>query len=258
MKPLTFYIVFHKIVFEENTKDFTDSEKKEMLCWIAVNEKIPKSIPDFVEPLLYEYKMAKYNPLYQMNNFYQNSVFFHLYHNQHLIDSEYIGFSQYDISHKADPFRKIFEIIKNDASLIFPGFIYPFECLYCVLSPDEWKKSFVEPYNTFYGTSHTLENLQQLPLCLFHTFIMPTWYFKHMMEFVEHILPTTLKYLNWDTRHLAGTLERVIALSISCAILEGVIRPLPLEGCVNNINQHTGDEMRGIPKGSNAHQVSQE
>ena len=72
-----------------------------------------------------------------------------------------------------------------------------------------------------------------------------------MMEFIEHILPTSLKFLNWETRHLAGTLERVIALSISCAILEGKFRHVtPLEGCVNNKNQHTGDEMRGIPKGS--------
>jgi hypothetical protein len=256
MKPLIFYTIFHKNIFEENTIDFTKEEKQEMFCWIGVNEKIPKYIPESLKSynIIYEYEMSVYSPLYQMCHFYQNSVFFHLYKNQYLLKSKYVGFGQYDMTYNAASFRKIYEIIQNDtnnADILFPAFIYVFEHLFGGLKEEWWIEYFLEPYNEFYGTTHTLEKLRQIPLFLYHTFIIPTWYFIHIMRFIENTLPNILKGLNWKTYGFAGTMERIFSLCLSCGLLEGKLKNVyPIEGITHNLDQHTGDIERGISPGS--------
>ena len=260
MKPLTFYIVFHKNIFESNTADFTADERADMFCWVGVNEKVLKVVPaGFLigagrVPILYEYDMRNYTPLYQMSNFYQNSVFFHLYENQELLTSKYVGFGQYDMSYDAVAFRKMYDDISGDnGEKLFPAFLYEFKCLFNYMNPHQWEQFFVKPYNEFHGTRHTLESLGRLPLFLMHTFVMPTWYFLHMMRFVKHLLPTTLMSLNWETTHLAGTLERVFALCMSAAIIEGKFKAvIPLTGCNHMEQQRTADALRGIADGSAA------
>jgi hypothetical protein len=86
-----------------------------------------------------------------------------------------------------------------------------------------------------------------MPLFLLHTFIVPSWFFAHIMEFVEWNLPQILRGLKWDTRHLAGTLERVFALCISCGILEGKLQNvLGLNNIKNMDNQRLPDSFRGL------------
>ena len=251
MKPLNFFIIYHDKVFKENTSGFSEKEL-EVFTWVAVNEKIPKQTPDWTKNVIKEYEMKIHNPLYQMTNFYQNSVFFHLYWNKDLINSKYIGFGQYDMTFNTDDFRKIYQDIENDtADKIVPVFLYPFEALCNKENLPIWEEMFIKPYNEFYGTSHSIKALEHLPLALLHTFIMPTWFFLHMMPFVESLLPRLLKFINWDTRHLAGQLERVFALCISCGIVEGKFRALNvLRGVSHNDTQHSLDELRGIPEGS--------
>jgi len=94
--------------------------------------------------------------------------------------------------------------------------------------------------------NHTLESLSKVPLALLHTFIMPTWFFLHIMPFVENLTPEILRVLNWETRHLAGTLERVFALCISCGIIEGKLNLFHLSGFQHIENQHSEDKLRGI------------
>jgi hypothetical protein len=249
MKPLNFFIIYHDRVFKENTSGFTEKEL-ESFTWVAVNEKIPKEFPDWIpkNSLLKEYEMKIHNPLYQMTNFYQNSVFFHLYWNKELLQSKYIGFGQYDMSFNADEMRAIVKAIENDtADKIIPVFMYPFDGLCNREQMPLWEELFVKPYNSYYGTSHELKSVEGLPLCLLHTFIMPTWFFLHMMPFVESLIPRILKIMNWDTRHLGGTLERVFALCISFGIVEGKFRHLvPLKGVSHIDSQHSPDALRGI------------
>jgi hypothetical protein len=72
-----------------------------------------------------------------------------------------------------------------------------------------------------------------------------------MMDFVNQILPGVLKALNWETRHLAGTLERVFALCISCGIMEGRFHNiLKLDGITHDETQHEEDLLRGIQRGN--------
>jgi len=186
-----------------------------------------------------------------MLNFYQNSTFFHLYWNKELINSKYIGFGQYDMTFNKEGFEKVLSDIKDDtADKIIYAFLYPFEAL----CPKEvlpiWEEIFMKPYNSFYSMNHTLDSLKGIPLALLHTFIMPTWFFLHMMPFVESLLPRVLKFINWETRNLAGTLERVFALCISCGIVEGKFRHLiQLNGVTHNDSQHSADPLRGIKEG---------
>jgi hypothetical protein len=247
MKQLSFFIVFHDNVFQENTSEFTEGEIKEFFTWVAVNEKIPKEFPSWIPTLLKEWTMKKHSPLYQMLNFYQNSVFYHLAWNKEVIDSKYIGFGQYDMKISAGEFRQVYQMIQNDADKIFAPFLYEFHALYSnPINKDGWISSFLHPYNEYFGKDHTLDSVSKVPLALLHTFIMPTWFFLHIMPFVENLTPIILRELNWETRHLAGTLERVFALCISCGILEGKIQLIQLNGFQHIEGQHSEDKLRGI------------
>ena len=252
MKPLSFFIIFHDKLFKENTSGFSPTEL-EMFKWVAVNEKIPKEIPEWLpkNSLLKEYEMKVHSPLYQMSNFYQNSVFFHLYWNKELIDSKYIGFGQYDMSFDVEKFRSMTELIKEDtADKIIPVFLYPFQALCLTEGLTLWEEAFLKPYNSFYKMNHTFKSIEHIPLSLMHTFIMPTWFFLHMMPFVESMLPNLLKIMSWDTRHLGGNLERVFALCISFGIIEGKFRQLfQLNGVSHVESQHSADALRGIKEG---------
>jgi hypothetical protein len=249
MKPLTFYIIFHDRVFKENTAGFSDSEVQ-TFRWVAVNEKIPKKDIEWIpkDCLLKEYEMNVNSPLYQMTNFYQNSVFLHLYWNKELLDSKYMGFGQYDMRFNPDHFRKVTEILKDDmADKLCGVFLYSFAALCNIENISLWEEFFLQPYNSFYSMKHTFKSIEDIPLVLMHTFIIPTWFFLHMMPFVESIIPNVLRALDWDTRALAGTLERVFALCISCGIKEGKFRHiLQLEGVSHIESQRSADALRGI------------
>jgi hypothetical protein len=247
MPPLTLYIVYHKVLYPENTEEFTDN-LLDNIKWVAVNEQIQKEYPSFTENrLIKEWEMKEFSPLYQMQRFYQNSFFTHLYKNQDLITTKYIGFAQYDQKIVKSEFELLLNTIESDKADKFIGsFPYPYKAL--EMLPDAiWEKIFVEPYNKFYHMNITLEELKKQPMFLLHTFIMPTWFFKHMMPFVEHITPSIIKLLNWDNTHIAGILERIYALCIACGIIEGKFRQiLGFPGIKQCDLQRTPDPVRGI------------
>ena len=249
---MDFYIVAHKYVIESNYASFTHEEKKRMLCWVFVNEAITKIIPDWIpsESLIKEYELPVYDPLFQMNNFYQNSFFIHLNRNRYLVKKGYVGFGQYDMTLPANVFRQAEEIILKGVSTLFFMYPYPFEALYSnPLSEEVWRE-LVDIYNTRTKTSHSFDQLKTVPLVLCHTFILPTSIFFECMDFVEASVPFFLKNLEWKTRHLAGTLERVIALALSFKILEGRFQNLVhLQGIEHVAAQHAGDELRGLNPG---------
>ena len=248
MKPLSFFIVYHDRVFRENTSGFTEGELKEFFKWVAVNEKVSKEFPTWIPILFKEWEMNVHSPFYQMLNFYQNSVFYHLAWNKELIDAKYIGFGQYDMKINAPEFREMYKLIQYDLSeKVVAPFLYDFQALLCSpISMDGWISLFLNPYNKFFETTHTMDSISKLPLALLHTFIMPTWFFLKIMPFVEKLTPEILRVLGWETRHLAGTLERIFALCISCGILEGSLNLIPLNGFQHIEDQHSEDKLRGI------------
>jgi hypothetical protein len=151
----------------------------------------------------------------------------------------------------AEDFRKVTTIINEDtADKIIPVFLYPFQALCITEGLPVWEEVFLKKYNSFYKMNHTFKSIEHIPLSLMHTFMMPTWFFLHMMPFVESIVPSLLKMMNWDTRHLGGNLERVFALCISFGIIEGKFRQLvQLHGVQHIESQHSADVLRGIKEG---------
>jgi len=250
-----FYIIFHQILFEKNTKSFTEEERNRMLRWVSVNEAIPKSFPPWIPKDLQitESELLDYSPLYQMSHFYQNSFFFILPKNKHLLKTPYVGFGQYDMSISADSFRTMEHLLEGEGKVkqtLFVVYPYAFEALYDLFDKCFWEE-ILEKYNTLYCTSHSFEHLSQLSLPLLHTFVLPTQIFLECMEFVETSLPFLLKRLNWNTRHLAGTLERVLAIAINIKVLERkLVRVLHLKGIDHIGSQHTEDLLRNISVGA--------
>jgi len=247
------YIVFHKTLFAKNTEEFTIEECKRWLRWYAVNEGIEKKIPDWMpeDCLIEEYKLRVYDPLYQISKSYQNSTFFHLFWNQELLKEKYIGFAQYDMRIQPDGFRNAVRLMEKQNDLCFVMYCYPFQAMFTNFSPDDFEKFIVKPYNTFYGTKHTLMDLHDKPLPLLHTFILPKWFFLHMMRFVEENHVNVWRMLKFDPRHYAGTMERVFAICIVFGMLEGKFSDiLQLNGFTNNEAQRDEDAFRNIAGGS--------
>ena len=222
------------------------------LKWVAVNESIDKEYPDFIpkDCMIKEWEMPIHSPLYQMLNFYQNSTFLHIYWNKLHEQSKYIGFAQYDMSIDAE------ELLKSEISMttdtgntLFIAFPYNAEQTLSHFSDGFWIDCFLNPYNKFYGQGHTLEAIKKIPLFLLHTFIIPSWFFAHMMPFIENSIPKILRSLDWNTRHLAGTLERIFGLCLSCGIIEGKFSNIiQLKGIKTDIgDQRDSDAFRGIP-----------
>jgi len=253
MKPLSFYIIFHKDIYQENTSSFSEESTKKFLKWVAVNEKIPKQYPLWIptDCLIKEWEMEFHSPLYQMLNFYQNSTLLHLFWNKEYEKSKYIGFGQYDMSFDAAEFEKLDHTLKTTEDTVYGAFIYAFTAILPSYPYELLQYMFLTPYNEFYGTAHTFDKLKEMPLFLLHTFIIPSWFFKHMMPFIEKNIPHILRIFQWDTRHLAGTLERIFALCIACGMLEGKLRNiLPLLGVKEKHEHRTEDSFRGISTGT--------
>lgn len=253
MKHLSFYIIFHKDIYQENTSSFSEETTKKFLKWVAVNEKIPKQYPLWIptECLIKEWEMTIHSPLYQMLNFYQNSTFLHLFWNKEHEKSKYIGFGQYDMSFDSAEFEKMDNVLKTTEDTVYGAFIYAFTAILPSYPYELLQYMFLTPYNEFYGTAHTFDKLKEMPLFLLHTFIIPSWFFKHMMPFIEKNIPHILRIFQWDTRHLAGTLERIFALCIACGMLEGKLRNiLPLPGVKEKHEHRTEDSFRGISTGT--------
>lgn len=252
MKTLSLYIVYHNNIYDKNTETFHQAHIKQSLIWYAVNENIKKphypNIPEGSH--IKEWELPIYNPLYQMTHFYQNSAFLHIFWNNLHTKTKYIGFAQYDMSLDANELLTIeLHMKKDQATSVFVAFPYdPAILLNNLYTPQFWEIIFLIPYNIFYSTTHTMDNIMAIPIPLLHTFIIPSWFFAHIMPFVEKLIPTVLRNLQWDTRHLAGTLERIFGLCISFGIQEKKINNIVrLHGIVTDIEgQRENDTFRGI------------
>jgi hypothetical protein len=253
MKLLNFNIVFHKNLYKSNTDGFTPDELRAWFTFVAVNEQIVKRDYEWLKDqnVIAEYELDHYNPAYQMLHYQQNSVFFHFAKIRH--NTRYIGFGQYDMSIHAPGFRECVALLNQPCDRVIAFYAYSLTdtLRYSVWDVRQWQEIFFDSYRDFYGIAHTLDSLQDMPVALLHTFIMPTWLYLHMMPFVEQLMPKILQGLRFDTRHLAGTLERVFAFCINCFVLEHKVKELCFVKCMEHVEaQHTGDPVRNIAAGA--------
>ena len=238
MDGIALYIVCHGVTYPGNHSDFTDAEAVDAgLRWYVVNEPLqPKVIRCPEGCRIDEWGLPVHDPFMQINHFYNNSALWHAYLNPGLRTREFIGFAQYDM---AIPKRAL------DRFAATPGprrvgamFPLPFACLFQNPLPAAFWEELVREAHP----GLEIANLTGDPLPLMHGFIMPTPAFVEMMQFADSWLPKVLRALGHDTRHLAGTLERVFALWIAAKGRAGVLGPiLELPGFVH------GQETQRLP-----------
>ena len=211
---LTFYVIFHQKIFPENIPD------NKVFKYLAANELVNKEIDanKLKHEIIYEYNTPNYNPLYQMLKFCDNSIILNI----QPPPTPFVGFCQYDMSINSDKFNPIQKYLDGNNKMI--GFFpYPINVIFDILKPDQWNE-VLSVYNNNNNTTHLIENFTDLPFFLMNTYIIPSWFFTKIQTNLKSILPTIFKLLNYNMRHIAGTLERTNSLIIACALKEGVLK----------------------------------
>jgi hypothetical protein len=228
MDSLSFYIVFHQKLFPENTPDYA------CFTYVAVNEAIPKEIDRgrLKHPILYEYDVHNYNPMYQMLKFRENSVIL----NMPAPLTPFIGFGQYDMRFVPEKFMSMIHHLKGYNTMV--GFFpYRIEVIQDVLNADQWNE-VLDVYNKHNTTAHRLQSLYDMPFFLMNTYILPSWFYLGLQSTLKSVLPTVIRFLQWNMKHIAGTLERVNSLIIACALKEGKLECL-ISDAIEDVREQT-------------------
>jgi hypothetical protein len=118
-------------------------------------------------------------------------------------------------------FNKILESLYHD-NLIIGFFCYNQEAITDILSLDNWDQ-ILNIYNNKYKTTHSMKSLEEFPFFLLNTYILPAWFFTRLQNDIKSCLPAIFKLLDYNMRHIGGTLERFNSLIIACAIKEGIV-----------------------------------
>jgi hypothetical protein len=211
MELLSFYIIFHKKLFPENIPNLP------CFTYLGANENVKKEISSLNHPVVYEYDIDGYNPMYQMLQFCDNSIIL----NFPSPPTPFVGFCQYDMAINEDKFKLIFNHLDNHNKMVgfFPSNII---IIQDILKKEQWNQ-ILNVYNSEHSTNHSIDNLSNIPFFLMNTYILPSWFYTKLQKQLRKFLPYILKFLNYNMRHIAGTLERTNALIIACALKEGAL-----------------------------------
>jgi hypothetical protein len=228
MDLLTHYVIFHKVIFQENIPDL------DCFVYLGANESIKKEIDptNLKHRLRFEYATPGYNQMYQMLDFRDNSVLL----NYPSPPTSYVGFCQYDMPVDKIKFTECLKELSTVNNLLVGFFPYSFHTICDVLDVNKWN-SVLSVYNTKYNTRHTMNDLEQIPFFLMNTYILPSWYYTKQQENLKILLPFIIKHLNYSMIHIAGTMERLNALLIACAIVEGTLTCYISDAITDNRNQ---------------------
>lgn len=252
---LSMFVVFHDTVYAPNTAAFTADEVRACFTWAAVNEKIPKTVPDCIprDLIVEEWALSDHDPTYQMLNYNENSFILHAFHNRSdlLRGIQHVGFSQYDHEFTRE-FMDVVHATANDASLAVGFFPSRIDDIVFVERPGkitaDWMTLFFSEYNAYHGTALSVDDLRDIPICLLNTYVVPTWFFADMVRFVKTLFPKFLRALQWNPRHFGGSLERAFGLTIACAAAEKKINLMLAVGAIlNRTDQRFYDPFRDGP-----------
>jgi hypothetical protein len=233
MESLSFYIIFHSTIYPTNTPDYP------CFIYLAANELIKKNIPtDIKHAIINEYDVPGYNPMYQMLKFCDNSIIL----NFPAPPSPFVGFCQYDMVIDPLKFKLVVDNISNINGAI--GFYpYPINFIFDVLSIAQWDE-ILSFYNSINNTSHSINTLKDYPFFLMNTYILPSWFYTRLQINLKKLLPLVFKFLNYNMRHIAGSIERLNALLIVCGISEKKINYSISDAIKDDRSQNIVDEFK--------------
>lgn len=236
------YVVGHRVVTGANATGFDADDLRRWVRWYIANEAVADRDVRVPQALrVDEWALPWHDPLQQLANFYNNSALWHVWKNPGLHD-DFVGFAQYDM---VVPRAAVAEFAAIDAPLKV-GYMQPSPAAdfwHTPLPREAW--AALAARLTCLPLDTLLAPGMVLPLC--HAFVLPLDAFLDMMRFAESALPGVLRALGHDTRHLAGTLERVFALWIVAAVRGRRLGPvLHMKGVVHDPSRRLPDALRGL------------
>jgi hypothetical protein len=220
----TLYVVFHKFLVPECYETLSGEDLK-YLRFIAVNAKIPKKVPMFLEPyVIEERRLAWYNPFMQHNRFCESSAFFHVWKNPPLMN-DYIGFFHYDMlieKPAIECLKREIEAIGTERVVFTNVTLTARPHIQQIVELRQWDQ-IVQIYNVMFGKRHTIVNILDEELPMYHSFVVHRETFERMMMFAERAIPYLFELIGCDTKHLPFMLERLHGVFLALQRLDGAV-----------------------------------
>jgi hypothetical protein len=231
------YIVFHKTLFRECYADLSEETFAAHMRPMAVNGAIEKKVdPWFAPYVLEERKLPCYDPFLQASRFCESSVYHHMYRNWPTLVEPYdfVGCLQYDMKVDQTLFTCMNETLRSHPSPPSVLFYYHIDTAYAHLGNwipradgsneclgfEGWKE-IIDMYNASWKTSHTIEDVANAQIPLFHTFSIHKTIFGKIMTFAMKATPRIFELLGYNTRHLPFHLERLLGILLYLEKKEG-------------------------------------
>lgn len=240
-RPFQLLVVFHKFLVAECYETLSLTDISGHLRFIAVNAKIPKTVPKVLLPyIIYERSMQWYNPFLQHNRFCESSVFFHAWKNPQtfLAQNEYIGFVHYDMLVKKECLEFLTTEIaaarsRGEQVLFVHKAMEARQHLQQVIGYQGWDR-IVGIYNAMFGTRHDIYKVLDRDIPLYHTYVLHRDTFHRMMCFAEEATAPLFEMIGFDTKHLPFMLERMHGVFLALQQLDGALLTwLPMPGVVH-------------------------
>jgi FkbM family methyltransferase len=199
-KKLLIYVVFHKALYDQCYNELTEDEFS-CLRFIAVNEHIEKTYT--YKNVIKEWELPIYNPYYQSNGYNENSVLKHIYDNN-LIESEYIGFVQYDMIFPKNSINQILQLLNPETCVSVYSTSYQGAFVNTAVDSE---RQIINKIPFLYDAFFKTKSIPNKRYPLLNSYIVHSDVYRNAMPFVDCMLTI----LNPMHGNMGGIFERVFA-----------------------------------------------
>lgn len=208
------FCVYHKCYYvRKDTEGFT---------FFGVNEIYPKEKKDNT---ILEYELDIYNPFLQKRGYMETSAYLHVYWNKLYLNSDMIGFSQYDMKHT----QSYDNLDKNS--------IYFMHANTNIIQDKNWNYMMfprlrnldfiIKSYNNHFNKTYSIKELEKKPLSLWQTNIYPVSIYEKLCGWLEKLVEEIYPWSNQPPyeQHfgsIGGYTERALSIFNAFELHEGV------------------------------------
>jgi hypothetical protein len=229
LPTFTLYVIFHKFLVPECYETLSGEQIQAHVRFLAVNSTIEKHVPPpFESFVIPERLLAWYNPFLQFNRFCETSAFYHAWKNPDVFlkGNAYIGFLHYDMLLK----REAIEFLEREVpaaeargeQVLFTHACLPArDHLYQILPLKAWD-AIIAIYNGMFGTRHSIHDILDKEIPLYHTYVIHRELFQRLMFFADHTIGRLFEMLGHQTRHLPYFIERLHGVFLALCREDGI------------------------------------
>ncbi len=173
-----------------------------------------------------EYQLERYNPFLQKRGYMETSAYLHIYWNKLHQGKKMVGISQYDMKHtstydKLDN-NTLYILIQNNNDRIVENGQWQQN-----MFPDKRNLDFlIKSYNKHFNMTHSMSDLENMPLGLWQTGIYPVKIFEKLCGWLEILVDDVYPWSvqapyeqHWGA--MSGFLERAISIFNAYEIFNG-------------------------------------